>query len=243
MRIIIFGATGGIGRLLVEQALTEGHAVTAFVRDPAKLPPRAGLRVFAGDLFDTDAVSDAIDGQRAVFSALGARSLKAESVLANALPHILHGMRLRYVERIIAVGAAGAVPDSGKYQTPLSNIMLAIVKRTFLRHPFADQAAQERLLADSELDYTIVRPPRLTDGPPTRDYVVLPDSLPSSSRHISRADVADFMLQQLDDPRFHRRGVYIAAATQSRAQARAQSASRNRTSIRPPSHNRASERS
>src|ERR1700759_790875 len=94
MRIIIFGATGGIGRLLVEQALTQGHAVTAFVRDPAKLPQRAALRVVAGDLFDTDAVSDAIDGQRAVFSALGARSLKAESVLANALPNILHGMRL-----------------------------------------------------------------------------------------------------------------------------------------------------
>jgi uncharacterized protein YbjT (DUF2867 family) len=74
----------------------------------------------------------------------------------------------------------------------------------------ADQRAQERLLAASDLDYTIVRPPRLTDNPPTGKYRVLPDALPSSSRRISRADVADFMLQQLTDPRFHRRGVYLA---------------------------------
>ncbi|MGI8773248.1 MAG: NAD(P)-dependent oxidoreductase [Acidobacteriaceae bacterium] len=211
MRIIVFGATGGIGRLLVEKAIEQAHTVTAFVRDPAQLQPRTGLRVVAGDALDTEAVADAMNGQRAVLSALGARSLKLESLLANALPNILHGMRQHYIERIIVLGAAGAVPGAGKYQTPLSNLLFAVVKRTLLRHPMADQAAQERLLADSEMDYTIVRPPRLTDGPATGNYCVLPDSMPSSSRHISRADVADFMLQQLNDPRFHHRGVYLAA--------------------------------
>lgn len=211
MRIIVFGATGGIGRLLVQKAMAQAHTVTAFVRDPAQFQPREGLRVVAGDVLDTDAVANAMEGQRAVLSALGARSLKAESLLANGLPNILHGMRLHYVERIIAVGAAGAVPGAGRYQTPLSNLLFALVKRTLLRHPMADQAAQERLLAESGMDYTIVRPPRLTDGPATGNYCVLPDALPSSGRRIARADVADFMLQQLDDPRFHHRGVYLAA--------------------------------
>ncbi len=217
MRIIVFGATGGIGRLLVEKAIAQAHTVTAFVRDPAQLEARTGLRVIVGDVVDTEAVADAMDGQRAVLSALGARSLKIEPVLANALPNILHGMRQHYVERIIVVGAAGAVPGAGKYQTPLSNLLFALIKRTLLRHPMADQAAQERLLAASEMDYTIVRPPRLTDGPATGNYCVLPDSLPSSGRRISRADVADFMLQQLDDPRFHHRGVYLAADGPPRA--------------------------
>jgi uncharacterized protein YbjT (DUF2867 family) len=89
-------------------------------------------------------------------------------------------------------------------------VLFAIIRATVLRHPMADQRAQERLLAATDLDYTIVRPPRLTDDPATGTYRVLPDALPSSSRRISRADVADFMLQQLLDPRFHRRGVYLA---------------------------------
>lgn len=211
MKIIIFGASGSIGRLLVAGGLDRGHAVTAFVRNAQSLEPRDGLRVVQGDLFDPQSVGDAIDGQRAVFCALGARTLKAQgSVLSRAVPLIISGMHFHMVDRLITVGAAGALYPAGRYQSPLSNILFAIVRSTLLRHPMADQRTQERLLAASDLDYTIVRPPRLTDQLATGKYRVLPDGLPSSSRHISRADVADFMLQQLTDPRFHRRGVYLA---------------------------------
>lgn len=210
MKLIVFGATGGIGRLLVVGALERGHAVTAFVRSADALESRDGLRVVAGDLHDPHAVGDAIDGHRAVFSALGPRTLKADPILSHALPIIINGMHFHMVERIITVGAAGALYPAGKYQPRLANLLFTVARSTFLRHPMADQRAQERLLAASDLDYTIVRPPRLTDTPPTGKYRVLPDALPSSSRHISRADVADFMLQQLTDPRFHRRGVYLA---------------------------------
>lgn len=210
MKLIVFGATGGIGRLLIAGAVQRGHSVTAFVRSPEALPAQDGLRVVQGDLFDPQAVGDAIDGQSAVFSALGARTLKANPILSRALPLIISGMHFHMVDRIIAVGAAGALSPAGKYQPPFANLIFAVARSTFLRHPMADQRAQERLLAASDLDYTIVRPPRLTDCPPTGRYRVLPDALPSSSRHISRADVADFMLQQLTDPRFHRRGVYLA---------------------------------
>ncbi len=210
MNVILFGASGGIGRLLLAGALERGHTVTAFVRHGQSLEQRDGLRIVEGDLFDPQSVGDAIDGQRAVFCALGARSLKAEPLLSRALPLIISGMHFHMVDRLITVGAAGALYPAGKYQPQLANLVFAIVRRTMLRHPMADQRSQERLLAASDLDYTIVRPPRLTDEPATGKYRVLPDALPSSSRHISRADVADFMLQQLTDPRFHRRGVYLA---------------------------------
>ena len=210
MKVIVFGASGGIGRLLVAGALERGHAVTAFVRNRQTLEEKDGLRLVEGDLFDPPTVADAIDGQRAVFCALGARTLKLEPVLSRAVPLILHAMHFHMVERLITVGAAGALYPAGKYQPRLSNIVFAAVKLTMLRHPMADQRAQEKLLAASDVDYTIVRPPRLTDGPATGTYRVLPDALPSSSRRISRADVADFMLQQLTDPRFHRRGAYLA---------------------------------
>jgi putative NADH-flavin reductase len=210
MKVIVFGATGGIGRLLVAGALELGHAVTAFVRNAQSLEARDGLRVVQGDIFDPQAVGDAIDGHRAVFSALGARTLKAEPVLSRAIPLIINGMHFHMLDRIITVGAAGALYPAGKYQAPITNVLFAIARATLLRHPMADQRAQERLLAASDLDYTIVRPLRLTDDAATGTYRVLPDAVPSSSRHISRADVADFMLQQLTDPRFHRRGVYLS---------------------------------
>jgi putative NADH-flavin reductase len=210
MKVIVFGASGGIGRLLVAGALERGHAVTAFLRPGATLPPRDRLRLLEGYLFDPEAVAHAVDGHRAVFCALGAHTRKAEPVLGRALPPILNAMHFHAVDRIITVGAAGALYPAGKYHSPLSNLVFAVARGTLLRHPMADHRAQERLLAASDLDYTIVRPPRLTDGPATGTYRVLPDALPSSSRRISRADVADFMLQQLTDPRFHRRGAYLA---------------------------------
>jgi putative NADH-flavin reductase len=209
MKIIVFGATGGTGKLIVTQALAKGHSVTAFVRTPEGLPQDPHLRVIQGDVFDFGAVVDAVRGHRAVLSALGARTRKKEDVLARAMPHILEGMRQEYVNRLIVLGAAGAHKDYGRYQNALTTLVLWTAKKTALKHPFIDQAAQERLIAASDVDYTIVRAPRLMDGPFTGKYRVLPDALPPGALRINRADVADFMLQQLTDPRFHRQGPYI----------------------------------
>ena len=211
MKIIVFGATGGTGKLMVTQALAKGHSVTAFVRRPEGLPQDPHLRIIQGDVFDSATVADAVRGNRAVLSALGARSLKKMDLLSRAIPVILEGMRQEYVTRLIVLGAAGVHRDYGKYQNALTRIGLWVAKKTILKHPFIDQAAQERLLAASDVDYTIVRAPRLIDGPFTGTYRVLPDALPPGALRISRADVADFMLQQLTDPRFHRQGPYIGS--------------------------------
>ena len=212
MKIIVFGATGGTGKQILTQALAKGHTVTAFVRSPEELPQDPHLRVIKGDVFDFAAVVEAMHGHRAVLSALGARSRKKSDVLAQAIPNILEGMRQEYVSRLIVLGAAGVAPDYGKYHNALTSIGIWTAKHTLLKHPFADQAAQERLLKASDVNYTIVRAPRLLDGPFTGRYRVLPDAMPPGSRSITRADVADFMLLQLTDPRFHRQGPYLASA-------------------------------
>ena len=137
-------------------------------------------------------------------------------MLARAIPHILEGMRQEYVNRLIVLGAAGVHQDYGKYQNALTTMALWMAKKTALKHPFIDQAAQERLIAASDVDYTIVRAPRLMDGPFTGNYRVLPDALPPGALRINRADVADFMLQQLTDPRFHRQGPYIGSKKRRR---------------------------
>jgi len=211
MKIIVFGATGGTGKLILKQALAKGHTVTAFARNTAGLPQDPRLRVIQGDVFDFPAVVDAMNGHRAVLSALGSRTRKKEDLLARAIPNILEGMRQEYVSRLVVLGAAGVAPDYGKYHNALTTFAIWMAKNTVLKHPFADQAVQERLLRSSEVDYTIVRAPRLVDGAFTGRYRVLPDALPPGALRVSRADVADFMLLQLTDPRFHRQGPYIAA--------------------------------
>jgi putative NADH-flavin reductase len=211
MKIIVFGATGGTGKLILTQALAKGHSVTAFARHPEALPQDPHLRVIQGDVLDFNTVVHAMHGHRAVLSALGARTRKKSDLLAKAIPNILEGMRQEYVTRIIVLGAAAVHPDWGKYQNALTTIALWTAKKTMLRHPFVDQAAQERLLTSSDVDYTIVRTPRLIDGPLSGKYRVLPDALPPGALKITRADVADFMLLQLTDPRFHRQGPYIGS--------------------------------
>jgi putative NADH-flavin reductase len=211
MKIIVFGATGGTGKLIVSQALAKGHSVTAFVRSPEGLTQDPHLRVVQGDVFDFPTVVDAVRGHRAVLSALGPRTRKKTDLLSRAIPTILAAMRQEYVTRLIVLGASGAHKDHGKYQNALTNIAMWVAKKTVLKHPFVDQVAQERLLAASDVDYTIVRAPRLLDGPFTGAYRILPDALPPGALTVSRADVADFMLQQLTDPRFHRQGPYIGS--------------------------------
>ncbi len=122
MKIIVFGATGGTGKLIVSQALAKGHSVTAFVRNPEGLTPDPHLRVIQGDVFDFATVVDAVRGHRAVLSALGARTRKKADILAHAIPGILEAMRQEYVTRLIVLGASGVQRDHGKYQNALTNI-------------------------------------------------------------------------------------------------------------------------
>ncbi len=210
MKLAIFGATGATGRELVQQALDAGHSLTCLVRQPAfaKLP--GTVNQVQGDARDLAVVEQIIQGSDAVLSALGSRSLKKSDLLDRAMANILAGMKKVGVRRLVVLGAAGAGYDAGKYQSRSTKLVLSMLRKTFLKYPFEDQAAQERQLEASDVDYTIVRPPRLTNGPRTGQYRVEVDGLPKAQKSIARADVADFMLKQISDPQSLRRGVYIA---------------------------------
>ena len=212
MRLVVFGASGGTGQHLVQQALTQGHSVSAFARRPETVmaAPSPGLTVVQGDIHDLAAVSDAIAGKDAVLSALGARTLGKSDVLEAGVRNILAGMSAHGVRRIIVLGASGATGESAQHQSAVTRLLLKLAKATLLREPFRSQRAQEQLLAASDTEYTIVRPPRLLNRPFTGHYRVQEDGLPPDGVTIGRADVADFMLHQLADRTWIRKGPHVA---------------------------------
>lgn len=211
MKIAIFGGNGATGRLLTERSLQAGHAITALVRSPERFPYRDRVRVIQGSAFDRAAVRETITGAEVVFSALGAKSpLRNENVLPRAVPLIVEAMQRTAVRRIIALGSAGALPDSLKKQPAWRRwIALNLVYTLLLKWPVHEQVAQYQILSSSGLDWTMVMPPMLTHGGAKGRYRIDGEALPRNGSSISRADLADFMMRQIDSPEWIRRGVYI----------------------------------
>ena len=196
MRLLIVGATGGTGQELLTQALEAGHDVTAFAREPGKIAaqhPR--LRCIRGDLTDHRALGDALRGHAAVISAIGrGYSFKSEQLIQRAVPVILAAAQSAGVRRLIFVSALG-VGESAR-QAPLP---ARLFFRTLLRGIYADKLIGDNLIRRSDLDWTIVQPSQLTDGPLTRQYRS-GERLDLRGRPaISRADVAHHILSIVAD--------------------------------------------
>jgi putative NADH-flavin reductase len=215
MNIAIFGASGATGKLLTERCLAAGHSVTALVRTPEKFPFADRVRIIQGSPFDPAPVAHTILGADAVLSALGANSIQKEDVLERAVPRIVTAMQATAtyphpVRRIIVLGSAGALPTSLDKQPAYRRWFVQnIVYKTFLKYPIASQIAQYRDLSESTLEWTMVMPPMLTNGPARGTYRIDGQALPRNGGRISRADVADFMMQQLTSQQWIRKGVHI----------------------------------
>ena len=211
MKVSIFGASGGTGRLLTERCLAAGYDVTALLRTPATFPVRDRVHVVEGNVFDPLAVRRTVEGADVILSALGARSLKKEDVLERGVPLIVDAMRETGVRRIIALGSAGALDDSLKKQPAWRRwIVQNMVYNTFLKWAVASQVAQWKTLSASNLDWTMVMPPMLADSPARGIYRIDGEALPRNGSRISRTDVADFMMQQIANPQWVGKSVYIA---------------------------------
>lgn len=208
-RLVVFGATGGTGRALVEQALAAGHTVTAVARKPEAVATRhPRLTVLAGDVLAPATLESAIAGHDAVLSALGVHVRAPTTVCREGVANILAAMARSGVRRIACVSASG-LGDGSALSWPLRMFMLHILQ-PLLRHPYDDLRAMEATLRASDLDWTIVRPPRLTNGPRTdRLRCSIGEPLVGAT-HISRADLAGFMLVRLDDPSLVRTTVEVA---------------------------------
>lgn len=196
MRLVVLGATGGIGLEVVGQAVERGHHVTAFVRSPERLGRFAGkIRVLQGDLLNAVELGHALDGHDAVISGFGPRLplTKGDADLrerfANALASASSRTRLR---RTVIVSTAFLFRDWGFPPAYL-------VGRLFFPTVVRDAAAMEQTITKSSLDWTLVRPPQLTDKPRTGQYRVREAHLPAFGFKIARGDVADFMIRCVED--------------------------------------------
>ncbi|MEL6671884.1 MAG: SDR family oxidoreductase [Bacteroidota bacterium] len=195
-QLIIFGATGTLGRHLVQQALEQGHQVSAFSRNPQKLAithPR--LRLIQGDVLDPAAVKNALEGHDTVICALGAG--RKGQVRATGTLHILQGMEALGIERFICQTTLGA----GDSVDSLNFFWKRIMFGWFLKQAYEDHQLQEQYIRESKVAWTIVRPAAFTDGEKTGRYQSGHFTSPKNLKlKISRADVADFMLRLLGKP-------------------------------------------
>ncbi len=196
MRVAIFGASGRTGRHVVEQALAAGHEVTAFVRDPARLPTRhERLRLVAGDIGDAAKVAEAVVGQDAVISALGTNR-PAFNAMTSGARHIVGAMERHGVRRLVTLTGAG-VPDSHDRPTPINRFISLLLQR-ISPDVLADAQRHADQIRASDLDWTIVRVGRLTDGSRTGNVRVGWVGV-NTRPFIGRPDTAAFMLRQLSD--------------------------------------------
>lgn len=202
MRFTILGATGGIGRFLVADALEQGHDVTAFVRAPEKISQKnPHLRVIGGDLYNVQQTSAAIRDSDVVLSAFGPTVL-GETTLRRDFGRVLtQALRISGVQRVLHVSAALLFPDAGLFTALFANSLMRNVTR--------DHVDLETELMQSDLAWTMVRPPRLTNGPAKHQYRVSSGHLPEGGILISRADVADFMLKEAVQPQYVRQVVGV----------------------------------
>lgn len=195
MKLIIFGATGSIGRELVKQALEDGHTVTAFVRNPAKLAVKHNnLKVVPGDVLNFSSVEPAVNGQDAVLCSLGA-GLKGR-VRSEGTKHIIRAMEQAGVKRFICQSTLGV----GDSWDNLNFYWKYLMFKGLLRQAYADHVRQEEYVKQSLLNWTIIRPGAFTAGGRTGEYRHGFSGTDKTTKlKISRADVADYMLKQLTD--------------------------------------------
>ncbi|MDT7811538.1 MAG: hypothetical protein QOJ51_4354 [Acidobacteriaceae bacterium] len=202
MKLVVLGATGGTGIEIVRQAIAQRHEVTAFVRSPEQLKPFAGqITVKQGDLLNSAALADAIKGHQeggheAVLSGFGPRVPIAKEdahLLRNFATALTAAMQRTGVKRLVVISTAFLFKDAILPPAYLFG-------RLFFPGVVADASAMERIFATSGLDWTILRPPQLTDKPHTGKYRVREAHLPPFGFNISRADVADCFLKTVADP-------------------------------------------
>jgi putative NADH-flavin reductase len=210
MKIVVFGANGPVGKLLVAQALREGHEVSAVTRRPTEFPlADARLRVLAGDVLDAGDVAQAVSGHDAVLSLVGVPySRQPVSVYSIGITNILAAMQTAGVRRLIGVTSGGTNPHFAWAEGIIFGLIL---KRIIGRTLYADMRRMEAIMFASDCEWTIVRPARLIDTPSTTAYQTAEAYLVPGMPQTARRDLAAFMLGELAVPRFIRKAVALGS--------------------------------
>ena len=208
MKIAIFGGTGRTGVHLVQEALAAGYQVAVLARTPAKLTLKNNaLKVVQGDVKDAKAVEQTIAGAEAVISVLGPTSNKPTFEVSQGMANILSAMKIQGVRRLILSAGAGVADpnDAPKLFNHVMNFLLKMMAKNVL----ADMSKVVEMVRSSDLDWTVVRLPMLTDDPKTGSIKVGYVGKGMGSR-IARVDIAGFMLEQVKDKTYLRKSPAIS---------------------------------
>jgi uncharacterized protein YbjT (DUF2867 family) len=193
MHLLIIGASGATGHFLVRDTVARGHTVTAFVRNPAAFTAPASVRVAQGDVRDAEALASALEGQEAVLSAFGPRSLKNTGIQELQMRHLVAGMEAKGVRRLVNLSGLG-VGDSA----PLGSwFERKLLRPLLLKDLFVDKTKGEAILFASGLDYVNVRPGRLLNSPARGGVKANLDGR-GLAWTMTREDLAAFMVAQVD---------------------------------------------
>ncbi|WP_440108856.1 NAD(P)-dependent oxidoreductase [Paenibacillus sp. QZ-Y1] len=213
MKLIVFGATGNTGVQLVKELLLDGHEVTAIVRQPEKLDISdvcdKHLEIKKGDVLNPSTLQKAMVGKDAVLSVLGVNHRKPTTVYSKGIENIMNEMQNCGVKRLICLSAETLKPKQEASFT--ERILITVLWKIFF-NLYDDMKRMEQKVYQSGLDWTIVRPPRLTNGLQTSKYrIAINQSSHKGKGYISRADLAECMTAQLNNPDSFNSIVYISS--------------------------------
>jgi nucleoside-diphosphate-sugar epimerase len=213
MRIVIFGANGRTGRLLVEQALAAGHDVTAVTRRPVGFPiTHDRLDVVEADVHDPEAVDQAVAGADAVLSTLGVPYVrKPINVYSDGIRNVVAAMSHHGVKRLVVVSSSATEPyDHADGGFLLNRVLQPLISATIGKTTYADMRRMEALVRGSDLQWTIMRPSGLFDAPAVSRYELHEEQAPGI--FTSRADLAASLLEQATDGRFVRKALAVTTS-------------------------------
>jgi putative NADH-flavin reductase len=208
-KIIVFGATGGTGRLVVQQAIQEGHQLTVIVRDPDSFTIRNNrLDIVKGDVFQPHTFEKSIAGKDAVICCLGIQKREPTTVYSEGVNNIIKAMEMHSVKRIICLSAGAVIvpPKAGS----LTKFFIKNILQKLFVHLYSDMLIMEKIIKKTDLDYTIVRAPWLRDTKHTRNYRIAINEHLSNPTKISRADLADYIVTHLIDEKTFKATIEIS---------------------------------
>lgn len=206
-KILVLGATGGTGRLIVGRALAQGHDVTALVRSPEKASGLKGAKLIVADVRDERALREALKDQDAVVSAVGtpASPFREVTLLSTATRALVSAMKAEHVSRLVCITGMGAGDSAGHGGFVFDKVIFPLL----LREVYADKDRQEAIVRESGLDWVLVRPSVLNDKPGRGTVRALTDLSSVHGGTISREDVANFVLDQVRADAWLRRSPLI----------------------------------
>ena len=206
MRVLVLGATGGVGRLVVENALKRGHEVTALVRSPEKLGDLASRIVtLKGDALDPRAVGEAVSGQGAIIYALGVGNVRHTTLFSDSTRVLLTAMSQHTVRRLICVTGVGAGETKGHGGFLYDRLLYPL----FTKGIYADKDRQEALIRESQTDWTLVRPAAFRRARPSGPLRIVTDVGNITLRRIARDEVAEFLVDELAQRKYACQSVFI----------------------------------